>query len=549
MANPKNNITDDHRRVHYNVPQLLFYTVMAQISVLIWGRATGKSEGPMAMFTVDNIFKMPRSSGFLLGTTYEQLLTRTLPPLIAGWEKLGFHQDIHYTIRKFIPGNVPRPYRSPQKADHFIHWFNGTGIYLVSQDRPGTMNGVRTQWGAGDEARLLNYSKVQEEVLPTMAGQADKFGHLSNYLSLLYCSDMPRTTKGKWLLDYHDQMDEQTIEIILALQVEIIRLKEQINNTTKIRELKAIHSDLKGKEEALNTIRRGTVYYSLASTLDNIHVLGVDVIKHFKRILTDLEFATSVLNKRILKNENGFYALLHEDVHGYDMVNYSHLDSLPLDYRSPELKNCLWDGDIIRDQPLDIAMDFNHSINSIITGQLIDDYEARFLSSKYVLKPLLLKDCLDQWNEYYKYHRTREVNFYFDHTAKGKRADTHETFADQVVNHLRSLGWIVNAIDMGQTPTHHFRFELWGTIFQNRDPRLPRFRFNKTNSDQWLISCQQAGIIQRGDQTKKDKRPELDPKFPQEEAPHLSEAGDLLMWGWVKTKLKDGQPFIDMMKA
>jgi hypothetical protein len=541
MTQPAN---PDLKKLHYNVPQLMFYMVMAQTSVNLWGRATGKSEGPMAMFTRHNVLSMPRSNGFLLGTTYEQLLTRTLPPLIAGLEKLGFYQDVHFSIRKFLPDRtLHKAYRYPQKADNYIHFFNGSGIYLVSQDRPGTINGVRTQWGAGDEARLLDYTRVQEEVMPTMAGHADLFGHLSSYLSLLYCSDMPRTSKARWLLDFEKEMDPKTIEAILILNIQVIKLQENLLNASAS-QVPKLRRQIRELEQDINDLRKGTTYFSLASTLDNIHTLGMDVIKNLVRILTDIEFSISVLNERILKVERNFYHMLNEQLHGYDMVNYDYVDGLDIDYSNPPAKDCRWDADINLSQPLDIAMDYNNSINSIVTGQYYEN-ELRFLSSQFVLHPQLLSDAVQQWHNYYCHHPVRVVNYYYDHTAKEKRANSNEGFCDQVTDQLEKLGWTVMRIDLGHTPAHKYRYELWGKLFTGRDPRLPRFRYNRTNCAAWQISCEQCSILQQHEETKKDKRPEKDPSFPQEEAPHLSDAGDTLMWGRIRDKVGRQTSFIE----
>lgn len=531
--------------VHYNVPQLMFHLIQAQTNVLVWGRATGKSEGPMAMFTRNNVLTMPRSNGFLLGTTYEQLLTRTLPPMIAGLEKLGFIQDIHFSVRKFLPDrSIPRAYRYPQKPDNYIHFFNGSGIYLVSQDRPGTINGVRTQWGAGDEARLLDYSRVQEEVMPTMAGHADLFAHLSNYLSTLYCSDMPRTSKARWLLEFEKEMDPKVVESIVILQVNLMKLNEELLNAA-VYQVPKLKKEISKIEEDINTLRKGSVYFSLASTLDNIHTLGMDVIKNFIRILSDIELSISVLNEKILKVERNFYHLLNEDLHGYDMVNYAYVDGLEIDFRAPQDKDCRWDGDIDPTMPLDIAMDYNNAINSIVTGQYYEGKELRFLSSLYVLHPQLLTDCIAKWHAYYQFHPTKVVNYFYDHTAKEKRANSNEGFNDQVTDQLTRLGWQVNRIDLGQTPSHKYRYELWGKLFTGRDPRLPRFRYNRTNCAPWQISCEQCGIQQGSEETRKDKRPEKDPSFPQEEAPHLSDAGDTLMWARIRDSVGRRTAFIE----
>lgn len=540
-------MSSDVKKVHYNVPQLMYALIQTQIAVCVWGRATGKSEGPMSTFSIKNIFTMPKSNGFLLGTTYEQLLTRTLPPLIAGWEKLGYHQDIHFSIRKFLPDKqIPKAYRAPQKADNYIHWFNGSGIYLVSQDRPGTINGVRTQWGAGDEARLLNYSRVQEEVLPTMAGHADLFGHLSNYLSQLYCSDMPRTAKGRWLLDFQKQMDPDEIQAILMVQVHLIKLREELVSATPSK-ITALARDIRKYEEQLNVLRKGTVYFSLASTLDNIHVLGMDVIKNFIRVLSELEFQISVLNKMMLKVEKGFYSLLNEDIHGYDMVNYGYVDNVDINYKQPQSKNCLWDADINPNLPLEIALDYNNSINSIVTGQDLE-LENRLLSSMYVEHPLLLNDVIEKWHDYYSPRINRDVTYYYDHTGKdGKRANSNQSFSEEVIAQLIKLGWNVNPVYLGQTPSHHYRYELWGKVFQEREESLPRFRYNRTNAASWSVSAQQCGVRTVGEEVKKDKRPEQQDNFPQAEAPHISDAGDTLLWAWLRNKVGKVIPYIPEM--
>lgn len=499
----------------------------------------------MAQRSLDNIMKMPRTNGFLLGTTYEQLLTRTLPPLIAGWEKLGLYQDIHYTIGKFHPSPTHKAYRVPLRADHYIQWFNGSGIYLVSQDRPGTMNGIRTQWGCGDEARLLNYARFQEEIVPTMAGHAEIYGHLSNYLSLLFCSDMPRNTKGRWLLDYEKEMDKETIEGILILQIQIIKIQERLHNISDPIQLQKLTKDIRTLEDKINTLRKGTVYFSMASTLDNIHSLGIDAIRNFIRVLNNVELQISVLNRKMMRPDMSFYALLNEDVHGYYMIDYGFIDRTHTDFKNPQ-KDCRWDSDIA-DQPLEIALDYNNSINCIMTGQDLGP-EARFLSSMRVMHPQLLNDVITKWDAYYKHVKVKEVVYYHDHTAKdGRRANSNTSFAQDVIKQLDSLGWIVKPVDLGQTPSHFYRYELWGKLFQGRDPRFPKFRYNRTNCSDWQTSAEQCNTISSGNEIKKDKRPETDKNYPQEEAPHMSDAGDTLIWGMLQKRLGNTIPYIEEM--
>ena len=146
------------KKIHFNKPQIRSMSIKAHEEYAVWGRGTGKSEGLIAPRTLHNIFTMPRSNGVYVASTFQQLLTRTLPGVLAGWNRMGYKEGVHFTINKpFSKGfNVPKSYAHPLSHQHYIHWFNGSGIYMVSQDRVGSSNGLSLDWIIGDEAKLLN---------------------------------------------------------------------------------------------------------------------------------------------------------------------------------------------------------------------------------------------------------------------------------------------------------------------------------------------------------------------------------------------------------
>ncbi|MGI4870434.1 MAG: hypothetical protein ACRYFX_04560 [Janthinobacterium lividum] len=542
---------DELLKLHYNKPQLLVHLIMAQVIVCVWGRRTGKTEGPMADFTLRNVHAMPRSNGFLVGTTYEQLLTRTLPPLVAAWAKQGYYQDVHYWIRKFPPAQlkVPKAYRTPLKADHYIQWYNGSGIYLVSQDRPGTINGVSTQWGAGDEAKFLNVNKLREETLLTLSGCAEHFAHLSCYLSLMFCSDMPTTSRGTWLLDYEAQMDKEAVQAILLVQQLRHQLLGELEDTTLSPKKRAKHEARVAElDEYLTELRKDLVYYSEATTLDNIHALGLAPIKQFKRTLNEVVFNSSVLNKKVLKVENGFYSLLSEDSHAYDATNYDYLDRLHIDYTNPAEADSRWDSDVNPLEPLDVALDYNNAINSLVVGQ--ERGQAyNCVNSLFVLGSdgLLLRDVVKKFCAYYKYHQNKVVNYFYDHTAVARSPTTNMSFADEVMQEFRAQSWIVVERYIGQSSSHHSRYYFWGMLFKG-DSRLPRWGYNRTRFAQAAASMQQAPVKRIGEFFKKDKASERSNSgVPPEQATHLSEATDTLLWGRLRSRIGNsgGDAFVD----
>lgn len=522
------------RKVHLNNPQLLSYLVTAAINILIWGRGTGKSEGALSMFTLQNVLAMPRGQGGIIGTTYEQLLTRTLPPLIAGWEKMGYELNKHYFIRGFAPEKYkwPRAYRAPIKGDHYIHWYNGAGMYLVSQDRSGTSNGLSLDYAVGDEAKLLNRTRLEQEFLLTIRGNAHHFGHLSNHGSVMFASDMPTHSGAKWLLDYEEKMDRDTIGAIIGVQMKLEELRQLLANCNEVQK-KKLTKDMNKYQGYLNELRKGTVYFSMASTLDNIQALGIAPLKLFREMLSDLDFQTSVLNRKIMQVKDGFYGLLDPDKHGYYNSNYAFIESIEHDFVNIPERDCRWDGDLMPDKPLCMASDYNAKINSLVIGQQLDNQkDFRFLNTMYVKHPFRLKDLVAKFCEYYRHHPHKRIRYFYDHTAlQGNNAATQKTFLEEYVEELNKAGWMVEKVYIGQAPGHNSRYMFWQNTLAGDNERIMRFSYNRQNCEHMEISMQQAKLKMNKNGYEKDKKPELDDNTPPEQATHISDAADTLWWG------------------
>src|SRR5690606_2920443 len=168
----------------------------------------------------------------------------------------------------------------------------------------------------------------------------------------------------------------------------------------------------------LNELRKDTVYYSEASSLDNIEVLGVDQIKQWRRELTWPVFQAAILNERTISIENGFYYLLDTDVHAYDMYNYGYVESQGIWLPEGIVKDCRVDSDLIKGKPIDVSFDYNSAIKSLVCGQETRSHY-RVLKSFYVTRKeqKVLNDLVDEFCTYYKPHNVHEVNFYYDNTA------------------------------------------------------------------------------------------------------------------------------------
>jgi hypothetical protein len=532
------------RKIHYNIPQLEFSMIRPQLGTCIWGRGTGKTEGPGAEFVARNAIDMPGSLGGIVSITYDKLLNMIIPALKIGWERMGFKENVHYWIRKAPPEDldIPKAYRQPDTNQHLIKWFNGSAQLLISIDRLHIANGASLAYIYADEVKFFPREKFKE-VLLTLRGQAHLYGDLSCCESLLLTTDQPRPEMpGDWIFELEKDSDEETAGVILALTYEIHQLSQELQSVKSKRRISQIEKEIDRYLDDINLLRKGLNYTSRASTLDNVHALGLNVIENYKKTLTVYEFALSVLNKKPDKAENSFYHLLNDDKHGYYAPNIDYIDGL--DNRVRE-KDCRWDGDLIFDAPLELGCDYNSAINWVTIGQ---DKEDSFdvINSMFVLKPKKIKDLVAKFDRYYS-HKKKVNNtliFNYDHTAIGESAKDDISFADEWISLLSAKGWNVVPHYIGQSSGHRSRYYLWEAVLSG-DHRLPRFRINLANNIDLMISLK--ATITRKDKKGdfgKDKSSELKKAIPAEHATHGGEALDSLVWAKYKPLIKGDSSFM-----
>tara|TARA_R110002096_G_scaffold129211_7_gene277924 strand:+ start:5047 stop:6714 length:1668 start_codon:yes stop_codon:yes gene_type:complete len=531
--------------LHFNVPQITHQLVGASKSYNVWSRGTGKTSGILAPWYIKNAQEMPRGQHGIVGSTFQQLLTRTLPPIIQMWNRMGYFEGKHFVVGrepsdKFKTLFKWQPPRSkPLDSKYAIYWFNGACNILISQDRAGSSNGLSLASLGGDEAKLLNKERLDDETIPALRGDRNHFGHLSSYRSECYTTDMPTTPASKWILDMAAQMDETQIELILQVQLQInlwqrdlLKSKGHARNLlqAKINKYKAQLHKLRMPRKVDGQYKY-SVYYSEASALDNLDVLGVEYLSDMKRILSDVKYRTSILNEKLVSIEGGFYPNLDPVQHGTDWFNYSYLDNFIVDINNKKLsqQDCRHDAGFIKNRPLDVAFDYGDRINCMVVGQEVD-MEYRFLNSFYVLSPQLVDSVVDKFCAYFEHYPTKVVNYYFDHTAIGGSGVTEFTYHSRVMSSFRKNGWRVVEEFIGRAPGHENKYEFINLLLRETEPRLPRFRYSKTNCANWEVSVLNAGAKTSNRGFQKDKSPERNKKLPAEDATHLSDAGDTLLF-------------------
>ena len=474
----------DEDPIELNLPQMLAVMAPQPNIYLEWGRGAGKST-ILSDRKQRLAHQMPRGSHVLVGETYSQILTRTLPSTIAGLEKLGYYQNHHFFVGRKAPDKWkwPLPYQPPLNWDHAIHWYTGACFNLVSLDLANSGRGLNSDSAIGDEAALFDYEKLFNNVLTTIRGNIDRFGDQPLHQSTMFTSSTPMTTKGKWLL----------------------KMEEKAKQDPK------------------------TYFYLRASSEYNRHNLGEKFFSENKGMLTDLMYNAEILNIRPGKVEGGFYPLFDENTHTYNDFNNSFLLGLGHDYEKAQNAGCAADNDLQPDKPLDIALDYGGKINTIVAEQTFLN-ESRVLKAMFLKSPGLIDQLIINFCKYYSSHKTKHVIYWYDQTAIGKYGTANLSFADVVIKTFQKQGWAVTPRYVGAAPSHHDKYIFFAKLHKANDPNLPQLKYNKTNCKYLIISIQQAGIREGKNGFEKDKRPEHYKNAIDEETTHFSDAHDTVIY-------------------
>lgn len=531
------------RDVHMNYAQLMAYTVGAQHCTAVVGRGGGKSDGILAPRIHDNVSQMPRSSGVALGTTYIQLLDRTLPAMFNGFNRLGYVRDRDYWVRRFPDKNhgLKLPYNCPLTPEHSVFIKDKgqlTVMRLVSQDRPGTANGLSVDWIVGDEVKLLNKQKLDDEVRPINRGGIERFGHASGHHGEWFTTDMPTTADAKWIFDAEKEaekpLNKEAIRLILSVQLELYNEKEKLKTSPRNQARLARIFSL---ESSLSQLRKGVTHYLEASAFVNVHVLGLAYYRDMQRNQAPLIFDSSILSKRRLGVKNGFYPDLNPVHHYYDAVDYGYVDSF--DFGKRAFNDCRKDSDIDPDQPLTISGDYGGSFNCLWVGQRVSKFsprnmtgfdEVRYLKEFHAPEPAKITHVVKQFTDYYRYFYKKEVVYVYDHTAIGKDGKSDYTYADLVIKGLKSAGWRVKVKYVGHTKPPYLRYNAWGVALSEADERIARQRWNRENTRVGFEAMTQSKTKQGRKGLEKDKRDEGKEHLDQSMTTHLPDAIDTLFW-------------------
>lgn len=476
---------------YFNDPQLYSLAMNTRDEVIVAGRGMGKG-AIQAGRLMTNFQGMPGSMGGFVSPSVKRCLTNILPSMLIHLERWGFKRDLHYVVgkRPWKALHWKSPIFTPANWENTISFYNGSVCNIICQDRAGTSNSMSLDYIIIDEAKFINFEQLKDETFQANRGNEQYFHNFPLHHGMTITSDMPVTKKGSWFLSYKDDMDKELVEAIEGLVYAKWRAKRQLKAMPS--QADAIQKKIDHIDAKLSFLRSKCLLYKEYTSIQNLALLGEEFIRRAKRDLPPLTFATSIMCKRIEISTDGFYGGMREDVNLYTAPNENVLNLEALnDGAIPN--DCRQDSDLDAQLPLIIAFDANANINWLVCGQVGKDGKLRVLKSFFVKYERKIPELLDDFNDYYRYHRRRQVVFYYDATFVGNSYGTHsEAFYRMIITGLRRKGWNVKSKYIGKPMNHILKNDLINRMFRGRAHHL--VLINRDNNPDLLISITSAGV-------------------------------------------------------
>lgn len=488
------------KNVQLTIPQLLAVMAHQLYIYLEWARGSGKST-IIAYYMREMVMTMPRATFVLVGNTYSQILSRTLPSTIEGLELFGLFQDVDYVVgRCGKKHGYAMPFQPPNQWNNVIHFANGACFVLVSLDNPNSGRGLNSYAEVGDEAALMDSEKLFTNVKTTNRAKKEIFSKARLLGAEIYVSSTPITKKGKWFTDM----------------------------------------ELVAKENP------GKYLFLKASAKSNPYLRADWFEKMREQSPSKLLYEAEILNIRPKEIVDGFYANLTPD-HYYTDYNNSYLESIGVKAKAEHF-NCNQDNDIDPSKPLILSFDFG-VFNCCVASQQQDDVY-KVLKSFWVKSPKLLDDLLiEQIIPYYSPHREKIAYLYGGHDGNNRLPNSSKTLFEQVQDILSKHGWLVYIMQKKTASTHFDRYLLLNAMFRGESNNLPKIAINEENNRDLIIALERTeareGLNGAVEKVKKDER---NPLFPQQHAPHLTDAFDAPLASMFMDQFKNQQSYYSELR-
>jgi len=471
-----------NKRLYLNDKQRQFLAARQGTRLFLGGRGSGKSF-VSGVSSRAKAAAMPGGKIFFASTTYNQILTKTLPAVLSAWNLMGLREHEsnerpgHYVIGKKPPSHFAKPISPPRKYANVITLINGFTIEMISMDRPDLARGGSYDGGEVDEAALIKEEDYTRILLPAIRGNTHRFRKTHWHQNINFYTSIPWKPSGYWIFDFEEKAKDYPDQYLVVE----------------------------------------------ASAYDNIAILTEAGIDRMEREMGYLEFQVEVLNRRIVRVPDGFYPKFDETKHLYrPTYDYEDTD------RGIQTKVCT---DVRSNELLDLSFDFSGWFNCVTIWQEQDRSE-RLLDSIHVKGDDKLNELIEKFCKRYTNHAYKFARLWGE-----PRGHDRQTMGPPIYYSIKTMleqrGWMVEIKAPAGRTTHHLeRHQSINDMLAETYPGLPRIRINEENCKDVIIALQTTEITS---DFKKDKSKEKLRDFPQEHAPHYTDTLDYYLMqkhGW-----------------
>lgn len=524
-----------------------FANWFAQIAVMILprflyvvlGRGGAKTTDILAERVIEMAYDMPGAPVVWVADTYTNLQKNVLATLEEALEAKGFRENIHY-----IKGKAPKEYSEDDKVNidpayrqhfwkpynklatykHTMIFFTGFNITFGSLDRPASLAGRSYVHVFGDEVKYFKESKIGN-LLKAIRGYKVKYGKSVFYRGQTFTTDMPNTAnigEYDWILKQGKRMRKSGLMLVLKAAFIVNQALEELLAAKESGKAEDITKKKRVYErwvERWTTARlhedAHTMFY-IGSSYVNVDILGPEWFDDGET--SDLgDFNTAVLSMHAgLESGDRFYANLNQG-HFYTDGNDPYWSE---QFGITDEPDCRILKYLNKEKPIDAGMDFGN-MHSLSIAQDDGKKYYRILKFHYALSPQWFTDLAAEFLLYYKPHKNKVLNLYYDRAAnnyKKSKADLASQFKkaieeQEIDGKTVKTGWKVVLMsegqgNIGQNEEYNFMQQLLS--WSNRN--LPKVIIDMYNCKPLKCSLELTKTIKTNkngtDVIHKDKRTE-----------------------------------------
>lgn len=505
------------------------HVVDANETYLFGSRGSLKTWLAGSLYILRRTFEMPRSTGAIVGISFEHLMDNTIPPLKSFLSSRGIIEGEHYVMMQPPPDHWPKPYAGviDPKYKHAWTWYNGTSIQFISLRRKASANGVSAQWAYFDECKFMDEKELEDDIFPIIRPievSDPIFKNCSGYLSKFFSTDKNADPVNiQWLLKKKDLVNVKKAELVKTLQYNIYELEKKIDIAKKTEKPK-IRKEIFEDERRLAKLRSKLVYVCEVNADDVRPILGDKWYLSKKRNSKERDWNVIYLNNDPDTPGVAFYPAFKKEKHIY--FNNEDIDPIA---------------------PFIISSDYQHTVAPMPVCQISklpgrEKVSLNFVDAIHTLYPAGLRDAVNLFCSKYRSRENKQVFYVYDHTAVGKRVDAESYYAI-VINELEKHGWIVYPVYTGQAPDHYNKYLNTIDWMENKDSKTMDVFFNGYRCVKLIRSIQGSAAKTTGKNTQKDKTGEQQSGLDQSETTHFSDAFDMILDAVLKHKLITGSNY------